>query len=201
MNIAINREGYPYIFLALLATALVASFNYHIITYSFLFLIGFFTIFFRDPVRTIPQQRNILVSPADGRVKSITDYGAHKAVHIFIGPLDVHINRSPISGIIGAITPKKGKHKAAFRKAAELNAENYITINSGKRKITVVQIVGFMARRIKCWVKLSEHVKIGQPIGMILFGSGTKLIMPAGVKILVRRRQKVKAGETIIAKF
>ncbi|HIJ99074.1 TPA: phosphatidylserine decarboxylase, partial [archaeon] len=181
--------------------ALSSSFDSHFATYAFLFLIGFFSIFFRDPQRKIPLAKNIIVSPADGRVKSIKDYGAFKAVHIFIGPLDVHINRSPISGVIQNITPKKGKHKIAFRKAAELNAENYITIKSGKRKITVVQIVGFMARRIKCWVNVLERVKIGQPIGMILFGSGTKLILPSNAKILVQKKQRVKAGETIVAKF
>jgi phosphatidylserine decarboxylase len=89
----------------------------------------------------------------------------------------------------------------AFRKSATLNEENYITIKSGKIKIIVVQVVGFMARRIRCWVDIFDRVEMGQKIGMLIFGSGTRLIMPKRAKILVREKQKVKAGETIVAKL
>ncbi len=201
MKVTINREGYPYLFIALVFAAVTSTFNFHILTYFFIFLTAFFAIFFRDPQRIIPIGKNILVSPADGKVMSVKSYGKFKEVHIFLGPLDVHINRSPISGTIAGIDHKKGKHKLAFRKSSSQNEENYITITSGKRKITVVQVVGFVARRLRCWVSVHDKVEIGQKIGMIIFGSGTKLILPASAKVLVKEKQKVKGGETVVAKF
>lgn len=197
----INKESYPYIFPTLAAAALTIYFNIPFVTYALLFLIGFFAFFFRDPERIIPKQEGILVAPSDGVIKSITKLGKYKEIYTFIKPLDVHINRAPSNGIVEAVMRKSGKHKMAFKKSATLNEENYITIISGKNKLIVVQVVGFMARRIKCWVKAFDKVEIGQPIGMLLFGSGTRIIMPASAKILVKEKQKIRAGETIIAKL
>ncbi len=201
MKITINKEGYPHLFLALALAALTTFFKIPLGTYFFIFLAAFFAIFFRDPERIVPHGKNILVSPADGKILSIKSTGSQKEVHIFLGPLDVHINRAPMSGTVQKILRRAGKHKLAFRASAELNEENYIIITSGKRKVTVVQIVGFMARRIKCWIVEHQKVEIGQKIGMIIFGSGTKLILPASAKILVKEKQRVKGGETIIARF
>ena len=135
------------------------------------------------------------------KVNAVSEMGKLKEIYIFVRPLDVHINRSPVSGIVEKIEPKHGKHKMAFRKSATENEENYITIKSGKNKIIVVQVVGFIARRIRCWVHTFDRIEIGQPIGMLLFSSGTRIIMPAKAKILVKEKQVIKAGETIIAKL
>ena len=201
MGITINKEGYRFIFPTLVGVALAVYFNVHIISYALLLLAGFFSYFFRDPTRVIPKQKGILVAPADGVIKRIFKAGKFREIYIFVRPLDVHINRSPVSGIVEKIEPKHGKHKMAFRKSATENEENYITIKSGKNKIIVVQVVGFIARRIRCWVNRFDKLEIGQPIGMLLFSSGTRIIMPAKAKILVKEKQIIKAGETIIAKL
>ncbi len=201
MGITINKEGYKFIFPTLALAGLAVYFGIKPAAYLFLLGVGFFSYFFRDPTRIIPKQKGILVAPADGVVKRIFKYGKFKEIYIFVRPLDVHINRSPASGIVEKIEPKHGKHKMAFRKSATENEENYITIKSGKNKIVVVQVVGFIARRIRCWVNAFDRIHIGQPIGMLLFSSGTRVIMPAKAKILVKEKQVIKAGETIIAKL
>ena len=201
MGISINKEGYKFIFPTLALAALAVYFSIKPAAYFFLLGVGFFSYFFRDPARVIPKQKGILVAPADGVVKRIFKMGKLKEIYIFVRPLDVHINRSPVSGIVEKIEPKHGKHKMAFRKSATENEENYITIKSGKNKIIVVQVVGFIARRIRCWVHTFDRIEIGQPIGMLLFSSGTRIIIPAKAKILVKEKQVIKAGETIIAKL
>ena len=201
MKVTIAKDGYPFIFSGFLAVALVSFLNLKYLIYPVLLATAFFTYFFRNPERAIPKQKGILVAPADGVVKRIFKMGKLKEIYIFIRPLDVHINRAPLGGVVESIEPKHGKHKMAFRKSATENEENYITIKSGKNTVTVVQVVGFVARRIRCWVSQFDILEIGQPIGMLLFGSGTRIIMPAKAKILIKEKQFVKAGETIIAKL
>ena len=201
MKITIAKDGYPFIFGALIAVAFAHFLNFKYLTYLFILGTAFFLVFFRNPERIIPKQKGILVAPADGVIKRIFKMGKLKEIYIFVRPLDVHINRSPVSGVVEKIEPKHGKHKMAFRKSATENEENYITIKSGKNKIVVVQVVGFIARRIRCWVNTFDRLEIGQPIGMLLFSSGTRIIMPAKAKILVKEKQIIKAGETIIAKI
>lgn len=201
MVTTILKDGYPFIFGALAVAAISTYFNLRLLAYLGIFLAGFFAYFFRNPARVIPKQKGILVAPADGIVKRIYSEGKFKEIYIFIRPLDVHINRAPISGTVENIQFKHGKHKMAFKKSATENEENYITIKSGRSRIIIVQVVGAVARRIRCWVNIHDKVKIGQPIGMLLFGSGTRLIMPEKTEILVKEGQVVKAGETIIAKI
>lgn len=187
-----------------------------------LFVSLFLLNFYRDPKRTIPKGNNI-VAPADGRVISITDtsdgvvkikkglFGKIKTltrdtakqcyvISIFMSPLDVHINRAPIKGIVKSIKYTKGKFFKAYdiEKSLE-NEKNEIIIQSRELKIKVIQIAGFLARRIKCYVKEHQKVNKGDKIGMIALGSQVTLIIPKGVELKVKVNDKVKAGETIIA--
>ena len=178
--------------------------------------------FYRDPERKIPKGNNI-VSPADGRVISIIDTSkdiikvkkgllgkirvltkdvAKKCyvVSIFMSPLDVHVNRAPIEGTIKSVKHTNGKFFRAYdlEKSME-NEKNEIVIENKKIKIKIVQIAGFLARRIICRVNLHQKVNKGQRIGMIALGSQATLIMPGVVKLKVKLGEKVKAGSTIIA--
>ncbi len=187
-----------------------------------LLLILFILNFYRDPERKIPKGNNI-VAPADGRVISIlkTNKGNIKikknilgkiktltkdvakecyVISIFMSPFDVHINRAPIEGIVKSIKYTKGKFFEAYNIEKSLeNEKNEILIQNNKLKVKVVQIAGFLARRIKCYVKKNQKVNKGGKIGMIALSSQTTIIIPIGVELKVNLHDKVKAGNTIIA--
>jgi phosphatidylserine decarboxylase len=169
--------------------------------------IAFILFFFRNPKRNAVASKNAIVSPADGKILSITKsqddtyiHGDTVTVSIFLSIFSVHVNRSPISGRIEFQQYRPGKMLPAFKShASDVNERNTIGIaDSSGFKVLVHQITGFIARRIVCWVKPQENLEISQPFGLIKFGSGTDLVMPADTIILVRPGQSVKAGKTII---
>ena len=166
--------------------------------------------FFRDPERKTPNGDDLIISPADGKVFLIRELFENEfilddaiQISIFMSPLNVHVNRIPISGEVKFLKYIPGKYIVAFEeKSSENNERKIIGIETGDGlKIMVKQIAGFIARRIVCEVKKGDKVKTGQRYGMIKFGSRVDVIMPKNkVEILVSIGQKVKAGETIIAK-
>ena len=195
---------------------------YILIAVLVLLILSFLINFYKDPERTIPKGNNI-VAPADGRVISIIDtakihiqvnkgiLGKIKTltkdiangcyiISIFMSPIDAHINRAPIEGIIRHMKHTKGKFFKAYdlKKSFE-NEKNEIIIENKKLRIKVIQIAGFLARRIVCHVKVNQKVNKGQKIGMIALGSQTTLIIPKKVKLRINVKDKVKAGQTIIA--
>lgn len=185
-------------------------------------LILFLLNFYRDPKRTIPKGGNI-VAPADGKVIGIIDTSRKSiklkkgllgkistltediakqcyVVSIFMSPLDVHINRAPIEGFIKSIKYTKGKFFEAYNLEKSLeNEKNEIIIHNKKLKVKVIQIAGFLARRIRCYIKKNQKVNKGEKIGMIALSSQTTLVIPKGVGLKVKVKDKVKAGSTIIA--
>lgn len=172
---------------------------------SFLFL---FTLnFFRDPERKTPAVEGAVVSPADGKVLSISEVdepeylqGRAKQVCIFMSPLNVHVNRYPISGRIDYYRYIEGKYLVAFEdKASEVNERTLIGINDGSRKILFKQIAGFIARRIVCPIKLGEAAVVGERFGMIKFGSRVDVLLPLDSEIKANEGDAVTAGETILA--
>jgi phosphatidylserine decarboxylase len=184
--------------------------------------IAFLLNFYKDPKRAIPKGNNI-VAPADGRIISIIDTSKNNikikkgligkiktytkdiakecyAISIFMSPFDAHYNRAPIGGKIKSTKHTKGK----FFKANDLeksfeNEKNEILVQNEKLKVKVIQIAGFLARRIKCYVKVNQKVNKGVKIGMITLGSQTTLILPKKAKLKAKLNDKVKAGSTIIA--
>jgi len=159
--------------------------------------------FFRDPERTPPDVPGAVLAPADGRVVSVDAFetGGH-AVRIFLSPLDVHINRSPVAGQILRAEYRRGRFLAAFREAAsQVNEQNALDICTQSREnFRVVQIAGVLARRIVCWCKEGDALRAGERIGLIQFGSRTDLHLPPGYEVCVRRGEKVRGGETIVAR-
>ena len=186
-------------------------------------LLLFTVYFYRDPDREITKGDNIILSPADGTVEYIKFYengnpevfkdgncyvlnvsryfpnGCY-IIGIFMSPLDVHVNRAPISGEVVYIKHIDGSFYPAFLKDVEkINERNIVIIKNGSEYIGVVQIAGFVARR--CWLSIKEgdYVEIGQRIGKIKLGSQTAVIIPANYNITVKVGEKVYAGQTIIA--
>lgn len=174
-----------------------------------LFLIVFTLNFFRDPDRTVPNKSNIVVSPADGRVLFVKDVldgkflnSKAKMVSIFMSPLNVHVNRIPISGKVEYVKYIKGDYIAAFEdKASERNERNEIGITSAAGKVMFTQIAGFVARRIISDLKVGDSVNIGNRFGMIKFGSRVDIIVPVDWQVKVKKDDNVTAGETILFEY
>ena len=173
-------------------------------------LIIIFTLnFFRDPERETPNQNNIVISPADGRVlfvKEVIDNkflnGKAKMVSIFMSPLNVHVNRIPISGKVEYFKYIKGDYLAAFEdKASERNERTEIGISNPEGKVLFTQVAGFVARRIICELKVGDDVNIGNRFGMIKFGSRVDVIVPIEWQVMVKKDDNVAAGETILFEY
>ncbi len=158
--------------------------------------------FFRDPVRMIVADTNVIYSPADGKIIEITDSGNEFCIKIFMNVFNVHVQRSPVAGFVKEVFYKKGKFYPAGNKNTDyLNEQNLIVIKSNNGlEIKVLQIAGLVARRIVSLVKIGEEIKQGQKIGYILLGSQVNLTLPKDkVLVLVEKKQTVFAGITKIA--
>jgi phosphatidylserine decarboxylase len=170
---------------------------------------SFFIFFFRDPQRKIPQEENLILAPADGRVLGLENFENYPFIDssgtklsIFLSLWDVHINRAPISGKVTSLKYNPGNFNPAFKKkASSENEQNEIWLENDKVKLVLKQIAGILARRIVCHLKEGNEVKAGQRFGMIKFGSRVDIFLPEKVKIEVALNQKVKAGETVIGRF
>jgi len=166
----------------------------------------FVLFFFRNPARNIPTDENLILSPADGVILEIEEVFEEKfikdktiRVSIFLSIFNVHLNRSPLQGEVKYRYYRPGKFLPAFKShASDVNEKNFIGIESKGFKIMVCQITGFIARRIKCWVNEGKWLTAGEIIGIIKFGSGSELFLPVTCRILVKKGDRVKAGETII---
>ncbi|HEY7365061.1 MAG TPA: phosphatidylserine decarboxylase [Methylomirabilota bacterium] len=160
--------------------------------------------FFRDPEREIAASANTVLAPADGTVREVVDdvdewVGPAVRVSIFLSPLDVHINRAPIGGLVAETNLQRGRFLAAWKsEASQVNERCVINFQGDTARVTVVQIAGMAARRIVCRVRAGDKVAAGDRIGMIRFGSRTDCLMPRGTEIRVRPGQRVIAGMTIL---
>ncbi|MCH7827964.1 MAG: phosphatidylserine decarboxylase family protein [Bacteroidetes bacterium] len=170
------------------------------------FMILFSLNFFRDPERNTPQEDNIVVSPADGKVLFVKKVNANKYINeegtqisIFMSPLNVHVNRIPINGKIEFIKYIKGKYIAAFEdKASEENERSEFGMKSKYGKVFFTQVAGFVARRIVYNLKIGDDVTMGERFGMIKFGSRVDVVVNNKWQANVKKGDIVKAGETIL---
>ena len=203
------KESIPFVFIPLIIAAVFAVsavvfafYQLWFIAAAFILLALFMAFFFRDPRRNIPADADIIVSAADGKVTRVEDRETGKFVSVFLSPLDVHINRSPIAGKVVKVELFQGKKSpATSNNASQTNERNAITIEGEKMTVVCTQIVGILARRIVCWSKVGDSLDIGEKYGLIKFGSRTDLLMPKNVEIFVKVGDKVKGGETIIGKL
>lgn len=172
-------------------------------------LVLFTLYFFRDPERATPEADNVIISPADGKVvlvKKIMEETFLKQqalqVSIFLSPLNVHVNRFPISGTVQHYTYIPGKYVVAFaEKSSDANERTHIGIGNGKIKILFKQIAGFVARRIVADLNVGMDAVAGARFGMIKFGSRVDVLMPTWCELKVNLNDKVVGGETVLAVF
>ena len=173
----------------------------------FLVLAAFFLFFFRDPTRHPPQGANLVVSPADARVMVAgaevwpgAPAGEWKVISMFLSPMDVHVNRTPVAGTVRRVEYHPGKFLPAYKKeAGELNEWTEVLIDGPGGPVVVRQIVGILARRIVCRLSPGDQVTAGQRFGVMKFGSRIDLFLPRSATILVKAGDKVVGGETTLA--
>jgi len=199
------RDGIPFVVTPILVAAVPALFGYWILSLPLLVIAGFMAFFFRDPRRTPPPEAGVVLAPADGRVMIVRPAdpeNPESLVSIFLSPLDVHINRSPIAGEIIEISYKAGKfHMATRADSRLLNEQNTLTIQGNGLTVRCTQIAGILARRIVCWKRKGDRVECGERFGMIKFGSRTDLLLPPIVQVVVHEGMHVRGGETIVGRI
>jgi phosphatidylserine decarboxylase len=169
---------------------------------------GFFAYFFRDPDRHVPQDADIVVSPADGRVMIAgpsdgrwSPPGQWTQITIFLSPTDVHINRSPVEGRVSRIDYRPGKFLPAYKESANDNELNEVWIDHNGRTVVFRQVVGILARRIVCRVHEGDVLERGERVGLMKFGSRMDVFLPPDVDLLVHVGDRVVGGETVLARF
>jgi phosphatidylserine decarboxylase len=170
--------------------------------------VGFCLWFFRDPERTAPADDGLVISPADGRVVAVVSEREDRflntlatRVSIFMSPLDVHVNRSPVAGTVRQVQHTAGKFRAAFSDKSSLdNERNAVVLESGGKRFLMVQIAGALARRIVCHVGPGDRLERGQRFGMIMFGSRVDVFLPPGVQPTVSKGERVRAGLSVLGR-
>ena len=203
---SIVKESIPYILVPALLGIAAAVLGFWYVG-AFLFVVALFmAFFFRDPKRVPPTDPDVVVSPADGRVTRIgpasSGADAPNVISIFLSPLDVHINRSPIPGKIVDMIYSPGKFlMATNEKASLVNEQNALTIQGEKITVVCKQIAGILARRVVCWKGKGDSLVLGERFGMIKFSSRTDILLPANVKITVKEGQRVRGGTTVIGRI
>lgn len=203
----IDRAGLPFLAVAIVLAVGTGWWLGRAWSVPFLVLAAFLLFFFRDPDRTTPPDPGLVVSPADGRVMVAGDPagpgappGEWRQVSIFLSPMDVHVNRTPIEGQVTRVEYHPGSFLPAYRhEAGQLNEWTEVWFNRGGHVVVCRQIVGILARRIVCRLKAGDQVTRGQRFGVMKFGSRIDLFLPPSARIAVRVGDKVVSGETTIA--
>jgi phosphatidylserine decarboxylase len=181
-------------------TAVLAVFLIVILLFLFYFL--------RDPERQTPAGDGLFVAPADGRVVTVQQIeepdflqGPAIQVSIFMSVLDVHVNRAPMAGEVAFQAYRPGRFLPAYRREASTeNESNLLGLVEGETRILIKQVAGILARRIVCWSSVGQRLARGQRFGLIKLGSRVDLFLPSDVKVLVALDEKVRAGETVLAR-
>lgn len=203
---SIAREGLPYILIPAAVSLGLLVLGYWYVAIGFILVTAFMLYFFRDPRREPPQDSRLVVAPADGRVTrvgAIADApNSPTLVSIFLSPLDVHINRSPIAGTVTNVSYMRGKFLMATDKNASMvNEQNALTIQGEKITVVCKQIAGILARRIICWKHAGEQVQLGERFGLIKFSSRTDVLLPPEVDVLAKEGMRVVGGVTVIGRI
>jgi phosphatidylserine decarboxylase len=203
-KLPIAREGWPFIVVPGIVAAGLALAGRRVLAVPFTVAALASLGFFRDPERDVPSVPGGVLSPADGRVLSVDEtedrfVGPSVRVAVFLSPLDVHVNRSPIAGLVAGTTYSRGRFLAAYRREAEdANERCALHLQGDNARVTVVQIAGVVARRIVCRVGPGDKLAAGERFGMIRFGSRTDCYMPRGTDVRVRTGDRVTGGMTVL---
>lgn len=164
----------------------------------------FFLWFFRDPERAIPQNPGAVVSPGDGKVTDVAtvmvDNQKQTRLSIFLSVFNVHVNRSPIAGVISDVRYQRGQYLNAMNEAsAELNEQNIVTVDGDGQRVVFKQIAGLLARRIVFYPKVGDRLERGQRVGLIKFGSRVDVLLDASAHVNVKIGDRVQGGASVLA--
>ncbi|MGO9432925.1 MAG: phosphatidylserine decarboxylase [Terracidiphilus sp.] len=167
-------------------------------------LSAFFLWFFRDPQRTIPHGEGLIVSPGDGLVTEAVDLstpdGPRKRISIFLSVFDVHVNRSPIAGVLTSVRYQRGRYLNAMNpSSADQNEQNIVTVRGEGFEVTFKQIAGLLARRIVFNFSEGSTLERGQRVGLIKFGSRVDVILPGTAVLRVKVGERVRGGASVLA--
>jgi phosphatidylserine decarboxylase len=202
----IDRAGYPFIAAALVPAAGLAAAKRYGWSAGFALVGGFLTYFFRDPERRVPVDPGLVVSPADGRVmiagpsdRRWAPDGDWLQVTIFLSPMDVHINRSPVAGRVTRIAYQPGTFLPAYDESSNDNERTEVWLDHQGQTVVFRQVVGILARRIVCRLEAGQQVARGERVGLMKFGSRMDVFLPVDAQIRVAVGQRVVGGETVIA--
>jgi len=198
------RDAYYYALPLLMAAALIGWLTSPFWALPALLLAAFFLWFFRDPDRVIPGEAFALVSPADGKVTDVSPVMSKGTprlrISIFLNVFDVHVNRSPVSGVIREVQYQRGKFVNAMNAAsAEQNEQNVVTVEANGQTVVFKQIAGLLARRIVFNKKVGDRVERGERVGLIKFGSRVDVLLDASAALEVKVGDRVKGGSSVLA--
>jgi phosphatidylserine decarboxylase len=203
-SIPMVRDGYFYALALIAAAVLVGWFTQPAWALAPLLLAGFFLWFFRDPERAIPDGAGALVSPGDGKVTDVsfamTSAGKQARISIFLSVFDVHVNRSPIAGVVSEVRYQRGKFLNAMNQAsADQNEQNIVRVEGDGQAVVFKQIAGLLARRIVFHPKVGDRLERGQRVGLIKFGSRVDVLFDANAVLQVKVGDRVRGGASVLA--
>ena len=166
----------------------------------------FFLWFFRDPNRRVSTEAGAIVSPADGLVTEAEwielPAGPRIRLSIFLNVFDVHVNRSPVSGVVRSCELRRGRFQNAMNsESVNENEQTLVVLDAGGYEVSFKQIAGLLARRIVCRLRVGQRVERGERIGLIKFGSRVDVLMPGEAELLVKTGQRVRCGSTVLARM
>jgi phosphatidylserine decarboxylase len=198
------RDGYFYALGLIVAGVLVGWFAQPAWALVPLLLAVFFLWFFRDPERAIPDAVGAVVSPGDGKVTDVSfvTVGSEKRtrISIFLSVFDVHVNRSPIAGVVREVRYQRGKFLNAMNQAsAEQNEQNIVRVEGDGQVVVFKQIAGLLARRIVFYPKLGDRLERGQRVGLIKFGSRVDVLLDSAADLRVKVGDRVRGGTSVLA--
>jgi phosphatidylserine decarboxylase len=203
----IDRAGFPFIAASLVPAVVLAALRHPGVAVPFLALGGAFAFFFRDPDRQVPRRPGGVIAPADGKVMvagdpepGVAPPGEWQQFSVFLSPLNVHVNRVPVSGRIVRIDYRPGRYAPAYRaEASTQNERNELWIEHEGRSVVCRQITGVLVRRVVCRLQEGMMVEAGDRFGIMKFGSRVDLFLPREAKLLVGAGSRVRGGETVVA--
>lgn len=204
MHVPVAAEGWPFILPPALAACIMSWMGWRAATALFAVAALAFLGFFRDPERTPPAVPGAVLAPADGRVMAIAEVmdpwvGPSVRMSIFLSPLDVHVNRAPIGGLVKNVEYVAGRFLAAYRpEASEQNERCTVSLEGETARVVVRQIAGVLARRIVCRARPGGTVRIGERFGLIRFGSRTDLVVPRETQVRIAVGDRVRGGESVM---